>query len=164
MQVLLPLAMQHQAQTEWCWAAVSASVGDFLGWSEPPGTRTQCDIANSLLGLADCCGNGSSDECNRTTLLDVALELVGHKNGDPYEGTASFDSIVQLTSEFKVPIGVRVDIGGDGHFLLIVGFNNDNGNQWVRVADPIYGPNSYDYTEFCRAYQGGQWTHTYPIA
>ena len=164
MSVILPLLMQQQAQTNWCWAAVAASVGDYLKAQNPSGSLTQCEIVNAALSQPSCCDDGSTDECNRDYYLETALELIGHLNTAPYLGTASFDSIRTLTSPpYNLPIGVRVSNGANGHFLLIVGFNDENGNQWVRIADPCYGPGTYDINEFTSGYQGAVWTETYPI-
>jgi hypothetical protein len=164
MSVLLALVMQDQSQSNWCWAAVAASVDAFLGGQGSPGVMSQCQVANAVLGQSTCCTNGGSDACNVDSYLDQALAAVGHSNGNPYQGTASFDAIRLLTSPpYSVPIGVRVSIGNDGHFLLIVGFIDDQGKQWVHTADPCYGPGTYDLSAFASAYQGAQWTYTYPI-
>ena len=53
--------------------------------------------------------------------------------------------------------------GPRGHFLLIVGFNDEDGHQWVRVADPLYGPASYAMQDLMDGYQCMSWTDSFPI-
>jgi hypothetical protein len=164
MSEFLTLTMQPQIQPNWCWAAVASSVSDFLRDRNSAGAFSQCQIACKILGQTTCCDDGGSDACNQDSALDPALEVIGHLNGDPIGGPISFDSIMTQTSPpYSVPIGVRVSNGAQGHFLLIVGFNNDDGNQWVYVADPCYGPATYDLNDFTNGYQGMPWTDTYPI-
>src|SRR6185295_7189908 len=65
--------VSRQLQTEWCWAALSASVADYFGddgWS-------QCLVAAAETGGA-CCDDGSSPVCNRPHFLEAALRRVGH--------------------------------------------------------------------------------------
>ena len=44
----LPLQVQRQAMTEWCWAAVSVSVNLLY---RPDATHTQCELAGDTLKL-----------------------------------------------------------------------------------------------------------------
>lgn len=162
MNVLLPLTMEPQAQTNWCWAAVASSVGNFLQDENPAGNLSQCEVAAAVLAGKDCCND--PDSCNVDKLLEDALNAVGHMNGQPFSGPTTFDSVKTLTSPpYSVPIGVRVAIGADGHFLLIVGFLDDDERQWIHTADSCYGPGTYDINEFASSYQGATWTNTYSI-
>ena len=164
MTVLLPLKMQQQEQANWCWAAVASSVGAYLQNSNPAGLLSQCQIVTEVLQQPDCCSNGDSSLCNKEWYLDSALAYVGHLNGSPFQGAASFASICTLTSvPYNLPIGVLVSNGVTGHFVLIIGFNNDNGNEWVYIADPCYGYGTYTLADFMSAYHGYMWTYTYPI-
>ena len=160
----LTLTMQKQAQTNWCWAAVTSSVANFLSAENPEGALTQCQIACKVLSVDTCCEDGSSEECNCNSLLEIGLASVGHLNGAPYNGPIAFDSIkAQISAPYRVPIGVRVSNGTQGHFLLIIGFDDDNDNQWVDVSDPLYGEATYALTDFAGAYHGMPWTHSYGI-
>ena len=68
------LTVEHQTQTQWCWAAVSNSVSHFY---DAGSTWTQCTIVNAELGQSTCCSNGSSSACNKPWYLDKALTRVG---------------------------------------------------------------------------------------
>lgn len=49
---VLPVPLDRQMQSEWCWAASGEMVFNYLG-----ATRiTQCDQVNAALGRTDCCG------------------------------------------------------------------------------------------------------------
>ncbi len=67
--------MQHQQQTNWCWAAVATSVSHFFN---PASTWTQCAVANGELNRNDCCGSGASGPCNVYGFLGSSLTRVGH--------------------------------------------------------------------------------------
>src|SRR5215469_8109149 len=87
----LAFNMQHQNQTQWCWAAVTASIAGYYR----NGAWTQCRVVNDQLGQTGCCSDGSSSECNQPWYLDKALRRVG--NLDDY--TAGSMSINQIKSE-----------------------------------------------------------------
>src|SRR5262245_23438285 len=98
----LAFTMQHQKQTQWCWAAVTASVAAYYrnqAW-------TQCRVVNNQLGQVSCCSNGSTSACNQPWYLDKALDVVGNL-GDYAAGALS---IGQITAEIDGarPIGVRI--------------------------------------------------------
>ncbi len=67
-------AMQHQLESEWCWAATSTSVCHFYN---PSSTITQCQVVNHQLNRTDACFNGDSPDCNQPGYLDEALAFLG---------------------------------------------------------------------------------------
>jgi hypothetical protein len=153
---VLQFTLQHQNETQWCWAAVTASITAFYrntGW-------TQCNLANNQFGQTTCCTTGSSTACNEPWYLDRALDRVGNLGNF----TAGALSLTQIQSEIDAgrPIGVRIGWpGGGGHFVTITGYSDQN---VVNVQDPWYAPQgvAVDYATFRSRYQGaGQWTHTY---
>lgn len=153
-QKALPFTMQHQSQTNWCWAAVTASIATFLknqGW-------TQCRVVNEDLGQSSCCGNGDSSQCNVPYFLDKALTHVG--NLASYVANPLPIARVESEIDGGRPIGVRIGwSSGGGHFVAVTGYS---GTSIVDVQDPWFGPSTHDYTEFCQRYLGGgRWTHSY---
>lgn len=157
--------MQHQIQGEWCWAAVSVSVGGYYGTPGPSGGFwQQCEMANAELGQSTCCANGSTTACNQPWYLDLALTRIGHLAALAGAGPSSY-IYVQTEVNATRPVGVRIGwAGGGGHFVIVSGFDDDTGTEFIDVEDPWYGPSTADYTSFCTRYQGfGTWTHTYPI-
>lgn len=153
----LSFTMQHQQQSNWCWAAVSTSVSLYYDASS---TWTQCLVANAQLGRSDCCGSGAGGPCNVYGYLDQALTTVGHLSS--VSGIASFSSVDGEVDAGR-PLGIRVAwSGGGAHFLAIIGYLEDTPN-WVAVDDPIYGKSDLTYdTLVSGGYQGsGTWTTSY---
>jgi hypothetical protein len=151
-------SMQHQQQTNWCWAATATSVALFY---KPGSGWTQCGVANQELGRNDCCGAGASGACNVPGYLDQALSIVGHL--DHWVGGIASVAQVETEVTFARPLGIRVAwSGGGAHFLCIMGHYNAGGIDWITVDDPIYGRSNVNYTTLQTKYQGtGSWTHTY---
>ena len=150
--------MQHQQESNWCWAATSTSVELFY---DPESTWTQCLVANNQTGRSDCCGSGASGACNVYGYLNNALTAVGRLQ-QMVTGTATTAQI-ETEVTFARPLGIRVAwSGGGAHFLAIMGQYNANGIDYVTVDDPIYGRSNVAYATLQTAYRGsGTWTHTY---
>lgn len=150
----LPFNMQRQLQSQWCWAATSASVSLFYnsgsGW-------TQCLVAEQIMGTG-CCGNPTP--CNNPSYLDQALTVTN--NYVALSGPITFQQVSVELSAGRV-IGVRVGwYGGGGHFMVIYGSDTINGVNYYSIDDPIYGKSQITEAAFLSAYQGaGRWTHTY---
>ena len=153
----LAFQMQHQQQSNWCWAATSTSVALFY---DPSSTWTQCAVADGELGRTDCCGVGASGPCNVYGFLDSSLSRVGHL--DHMESNIAPFQSVDNEIDGGRPIGIRVAwSGGGAHFLTIIGYLEDATN-YVAVDDPIYGKSDLTYDTLKTSYQGsGSWTHTY---
>jgi hypothetical protein len=154
----LNFTMQHQQQTEWCWAATSVSVSSHYdaqsGW-------TQCGMVNAEKGLDLCCEAGSSAPCNQPNVLDSPLtraEVLDHKQSGP----AAYDAIRGEIDAGR-PLAWRVGwSGGGGHFAVIEGYQRF-GAKWVAVDDPWYGSTDVALSTLTEGtYQGsGSWTHSY---
>ncbi|MBV9991330.1 MAG: hypothetical protein JOZ72_08545 [Alphaproteobacteria bacterium] len=153
----VPLNMQVQKRSLWCWAAVSASVSVAL---DAASTWQQCSVANKAIGRADCCAAG---DCNQIGYLDTALSVV-----DCYDskqvGVTRFNQIKEQIGR-GLPVGCRIywrtlDMG---HFVAISGWTESGSSQYLNVADPARGtttPVAFD--AFCTAYMNdGEWTHSY---
>lgn len=150
----LKFVVQHQRQTQWCWAAVTSSVAAFyrvLGWP-------QCRLVNDRLGQIACCADGVSPTCNRPFYLDRALDRVQVLG----TFTPSALTLAEVRAEIDAghPIGVRIGWrNGGGHFIVVSGYSDQN---VVDVQDPWFGASAVDYLTFRSRYQGsGRWTHTY---
>jgi len=148
--------MQTQLQTEWCWAAVTASVSQYyLAMS----TWTQCSMVNDQLTQTTCCVNGSSPACNQPYFLDLSLT----RSGNLAAFAAGAASMAQVQAEINAnrPLGVRIGWpnNGGGHFVIIEGYSTAND---LDIQDPWFGQSTVDYNHFQTSYQGtGAWTHSY---
>ncbi len=158
---VLSFSMQTQSQTQWCWAAVSASVAQYFSASTT--WANQCDVANTTLGRTDCCGTGAGGPCNIPYYLDTALTTVGHYS-NVISGATNYDGAVAQIDQDR-PLGVRIGwSGGGGHFVVVCGYDHDPAipTEEVEVADPYYGSSTLDYNAFKTAYKStGTWTHSY---
>lgn len=150
----LPQFMDYQTQTNWCWAACGASVGNYY-WG--PSRYTQCGIANACQNKTTCCSNPSG--CNQYGFLDLALQKARSfrsMNG----GTTAYNTLKTEIDACK-PVGTRVAWNGGGaHFMMVTGYN-DNGSK-ITIQDPWYGTSKIAYASYASGYQGGgSWTHSY---
>lgn len=143
--------MQQQTQSNWCWAAVSASVGNYYG----TGAWTQCNVANAELDRNSCCNQPGP--CNVYGYLDSALRTT-RSFANMTQGAIQLSAINNQIN-LKRPIGVRIAwYGGGAHFNTIYG---TNGN-YLLIADSIYGYSTRAINSFPGSYNGGgNWTTTY---
>lgn len=156
--VRLPLQVQHQEQTNWCWSAVSVSVSHYYNQSSP---WTQCTLVSAELGAA-CCENGSSSVCNVAWYLNLALQRTG--NLDSYLSTkVPYPRVVGAIDKRRPMCALTNWASGGGHFLAIVGYQTVEGIAYLYLSDPWYGDSLVAYDVFCTNYQGlgGTWTYSY---
>jgi hypothetical protein len=149
--------MQHQEESEWCWAATSVSIADYYQHSSP---WVQCSLVNRALGLTTCCKDGSDGGCNVPWYLDRALAIVGHL-AKVTGGKPSFSVITEQIG-LRRPLGVRIGwFGGGGHFPAVTGY--DPRGQVLTIDDPLFGRTwAVPYDAFPAKYQtGGTWTTSY---
>jgi hypothetical protein len=156
----LPMTMQPQQQTNWCWSAVATSVGLFF----QTGNWTQCGTANGCLNLpgTDCCID--PDPCNVYGYLDQSLTFTKSFNGI-FAGTATAAEIRAQIDQGD-PVCVRVAWNGGGaHFLSITGYSHpasDPDQLTLSLEDSIYGNSTMLLADFPANYHGGgDWTHKY---
>jgi len=155
--LVLPFNMEHQTQTNWCWAATSKSVSYFYSVFSP---WTQCKIASAELSNS-CCNSPVPSACNVPWYLNNALtrtnNFVSVQNG-----TITW-SQVQQQLQAGLVVGARIGwSGGGGDFMTIHGVSSSGFNQYLHIDDPIYGKSVLTWNQFATNYQGsGSWTHTY---
>ncbi len=154
----LSLAVQRQAESLWCWAAVTVSVCSFYS---PASTWTQCSLVSAELGNPSCCTDGSTSACNQAWTLDTALQRTNNLLRW-VSGTVPADGI-QTELGASHPICCRIGWNdGGGHFVAISGYQNDGVVEEVTVDDPFYGRSHVVLAVFMTAYQNdGAWTHSY---
>lgn len=150
----LYFAMERQTQTNWCWAADGASVGNYY-WGS--GSYTQCGIANSCQNKSTCCSNPGG--CNQYGYLDKALQAA--KSFDRMDGGTATFAVLKGRIDSGQPVGTRVAwTGGGAHFMMITGYNTD-GNK-IDIQDSWYGSTTIAYAAYPASYHGGgTWKETY---
>ena len=100
---VLDFTMQHQLQSEWCWAATSVSVAHYY---DAHSSWTQCQMVNAQTGHTTCCQDGSSSDCNQPGYLDDALTRCGHLSSDTGGTTAINEVLDDLAS--GNPVCIRI--------------------------------------------------------
>jgi len=154
----LAFFMQPQQQSQWCWAAVAASVSAFFN---PSTTWIQCSIVNAEFDRTDCCVNGSSVDCNKPWYIDLGLQRTGNFRSKS-TGAGTMTDVSQ-DIDISRPLLVRIGWSGDGgHAVAIDGYHR--GLDMVAIDDPWYGASDVSLAIFQTAYQGsGSWTHSYRV-
>jgi hypothetical protein len=170
----LGLTMQRQQHSNWCWAAVAASVAHFFDKSSQ---WTQCVLASQQLNQPNngCCTNGDDpDTCNQVSHLEKSLSLIRHRNPDtdnPSDGIAS-PEVIKQEIDLGRPIGVRIgwdDSLDQGHFILVTGYDDGTPDLTVMINDPENPdgspPSKCPYSALEHGYlsESGVWKNTYFI-
>jgi hypothetical protein len=163
-------SMETQAQFNWCWAAVSASVARKY---DPNTAWSQCVVASALYAAKndqrDCCGVdfAASDEAQK---LSEVFAVTGNLRGSALDEPIS---AAALTAELRAdrPVCARIAWNEvDGHFIAISGIRvGPDGVTYVEVRDPSYLDDEADnqkeitLAELTDAYSlaGGWWSWTY---
>lgn len=150
----LAYGMQPQSQSNWCWAAVGASTGNYY-W--PGANYQQCKVADTCQGKTTCCS--APGGCNQYGYLDQALTAT--RSFDRMTGSSEPYPQVVGTIDADRPLGTRVAWNGGGaHFMMLTGY--DDGAQTVTVDDSIYGRSVIRFSAYPASYKsGGAWTHSY---
>jgi hypothetical protein len=154
----LSISVQHQLQSNWCWAACASSTSGFY---DPATTWGQCTLVNAELGESGCCDNGASGSCNVPWYLDKALGRTGNFRSKQ-SAPASWDAI-RAEVDAGRPVGARIGWrGGGGHFVFLTGYRKAGALREVEVHDPWTGRSALPLDVFTKNYKSsGEWTHTY---
>jgi len=157
---VIRFSQQGQSQTQWCWAAVAASTSLCY---DPTSSWTQCLVADAVLSVNGCCGNGRP--CNVPSSLSAALNHTGNQQaGSPISGRISRASLCdEIRAGRPVPIRVLNSDGVSAHFVVVTGFDDrPDGDIDLRIQDP-WGPQllTTSYNDLASGRFGREWTHTY---
>jgi hypothetical protein len=153
--IQLSFDMQEQLQTQWCWAATSASVSFFY---DEGSKWTQCLVTQEAFG-SDCCQAPSP--CNKPWYLEKALAITNNFV-KILEEALTFKSVEAELAKGRV-IGVRVGwLSMRGHFIVIYGCNQIGQTGYYDIDDSLYGKSIITESGLLSAYMGsGEWTHSY---
>jgi hypothetical protein len=161
---LLDFTMQPQQQTNWCWAAVAASVDAYF---DAVGTKSQCEIATLELRGGDCCANGNASSCNVYHTLFSSLNRVGHMGNWTSKKVAPLADIhTEIDAVDMRPVCFRTaSVGGGAHFVAVIGYlpgsETVTVSELVAVEDSWWGSSDVPYSEFVTDYRTGRCTDTY---
>jgi hypothetical protein len=153
--------MEQQEETNWCWAAVAASIHKFLNPTNP---LAQGEIATGVLNNGVNC-SATPDLCNYPGSLYAALNFTGNFRQFAASKRISFDNIRNWINA-GLPVAVRIAWYGVGaHFVVIDGYRVlQSGELQVQVQDPDQGFSIHSYDDFAQNYPpGGYWLDTYTV-
>ena len=132
-----PVMLRAQQTDMWCWAASGQMVMEFLGT-----TVTQCDEANKRFGRSDCCNSPTPGAC-----VNGGWPEFG-KYGFDFKTTSSaalsWDQLQRQVYCAKKPYAFSwAWTGGGGHMMVVIGYAQINGVNYVAINDP-WAPNVGD--------------------
>ncbi|HEY3364145.1 MAG TPA: papain-like cysteine protease family protein [Symbiobacteriaceae bacterium] len=156
---VLDLAIQRQELSNWCWAAIAASLGDFYRRRH----FTQHEIASRMLGY-DCSCLASDPEaaarCDVFAMLDEALRVTEcYSHWSP--GRPTFERLcAEIGSGRPLCVGIDWQIGGS-HYAVVSGCYVET--REIYVVDPLHGPSVQPFDAFPATYRGtgGMWRGTF---
>lgn len=132
-----PVALRPQETDNWCWAATTQMITEFLGHG-----RTQCDLANQRFSRTDCCNDEPNDPtCRKTNNCNMpGWTMFNESNFDatPSATPLPWDSIKNQIDSAKKPMSYAYapKSGGVGHVVVINGYSEAAGIRWVTIVDP----------------------------
>lgn len=152
--------LQQQEQSNWCWAAIVASIRERFRPEEP---ITQSELANIVFERDDCNIDGASIHCNRPYALQKALELVDHLM-EALLTPITFDDVVrEIDNNRPVIVALKPPIYFIGHYVMIVNIELDGK---LKVLDPRK-PNKpilVGYRQLRDGFENGHtWVNTYLV-
>jgi hypothetical protein len=154
----LNFSMQFQLQTNWCWAATSASIDAFYN---PLTTVSQCGLANTVHGQTTCCADGSTPGCNQPAVTGDVLSMLGRLRNQT-DQAEPFDVVDQEIATNRRPLGARIVWSGGGAHAVVISGVGDAANPLLTIRDSWYGTNYVLYPVFASAYQGtGRWVRSW---
>ena len=165
---VLDFEIQQQERTNWCWAAVAASVARYY---DPHSKFTQCSVASGELGH-DCSTGGKPDPCNVYGYLMSSLFRVGHFEKWVAQRPATTGEIEGEIGQGRPLCARIVWNGGGAHLVAISGYAGQNvaatgesSISGVAIADPWWGLSDIDFDDFPTGYiRCGRCTDNYYTA
>ena len=142
-----------QEQTQWCWAACTAMIAQFLGIED----IKQCELANFLHEQTKCCQKPSWSKCNRPCATEKIMPVYAHLG---VTGLGPDLPLAEATLRDELQSGRPVEVGflwfnDGGHVVIVYGFTAKG---YFNVHDPWIGTGFATYEFLRNAYHnGGRW-------
>jgi len=159
------VVLEHQHNSQWCWAAVTQGVSRYFGDT----AATQESIVSQTLSRPECGATPAPTTCNIPFPLEFALETMGHLDGQT--GVLSFDEVRQQIDTLARPVAICIlfsgPLGQTNHYCLIKGCAVIGDAPHVTVLDPspVSGRESHvPYDDLCSGLTlGGPWTQSFTV-
>jgi hypothetical protein len=156
---VLPFTMQTQMQTNWGWAAITASVAAYYN---PLSTCTQCSLANWAFSMTTCClpSSAALPPCNSPYDIRSALTHTGNLRQAISSAMTFADVAAEIDAGRPVVVRLVWESVTAGHDVVIVGY--DKVAQSITVKDSFYSTSVLLFRSFPVNYKGASaWTSTF---
>jgi Papain-like cysteine protease AvrRpt2 len=166
----LALRIEPQRSQNLCWAAVAASLANFLSRALPDQQVDQLTVVERTLGLGAgaCKSNNPPPECDSQCALADALRQLGILADRGPDDRASVRTFAEVKAQIDAGLPLGVEIGwetGGNHFIAIVGYTDEGS---LLVADPStdFDGSPVPFVTLLTSYPGaggvtGKWTVSY---
>ena len=171
----IPFMEEDQQGDELCWIAVAVSVKHYF---DKASSLQQCELVQQALGIPGPCCTGSArvpKKCDKPGALEDALghpsvdHLAAHTaaHPNPKDGGPMTFAEIQAQIDSNLPVCIFIQWPGQkvGHFILISGYLESAGKQYVFVNDPLFGGGPQPYSHVVSNYNSehGTWQCTYRL-
>jgi hypothetical protein len=167
---LLNFPIQQQCGKDWCWITVAVCTDHYY---DPTSPWLQGTLANALIPnlTADCsvtpCTQPLPGNCDTAGQINHSLGYVQRLRTSV--STPILFGDIKLEIDAADPVGHPVCAGiqwmdmSIGHAVVICGYDDSDGSEWITVADPGDGQTrNLPFLSFLKNYEGkGTWTNTY---
>jgi hypothetical protein len=159
----VPVTLRPQETNNWCWAATTQMITDFLGHG-----RSQCDLANQRFGRTDCCTgtcpkNAACDMSGWTMFAECDFDATAQAT--PLSWDDIKDQIYCREKPMSFAYGAKT--GGIGHVVVISGYAQLNGIDYVALTDPWAPCSGADrfitYDEYSNSATNDHWETNFDI-
>jgi hypothetical protein len=155
--------VQRQQQTEWCWAAVTSSLMQFM---VPDRSASQSDVVTHTFKKAFV---QAPENLNQPWDITDAAKTMGLEDGTRY-GNVSRNTMRDMVNE-GVPIPIQINwrrnarkngVLGDGHYVVVHNIGEEaKGQTLIQVEDPWAGKLNLTWDELKNDYPGKANRHLY---
>ena len=152
--VVLAFNVEPQLKENWCWAAISSSIGRYYQTGHWQQQQLAYDVLKAKHGPTAAPGD------NHPCTLDHGLSHVGCL-GNWSQGKPSFEQLQYAINDER-PVCLRLAwFSGGAHYLVIKGYNPRTLELYI--DDPRYGTSISRYGDFPFGYKkvGGLWSETF---
>jgi Peptidase_C39 like family len=166
--------METQRGDHLCWIAVAVSVKRHF---DRESDLQQWELVRKLKRTGDCgtaavlAGGDVPERCDKPGRLEAALDEVSHlaaesaTHPNPSKAPMTFQAIqTEIDAGRPVCAYIEWSPGSEGHFILISGYHETNGDRYLYVKDPLYRDGVHSYEHVVKNYLlDGTWEFTYRL-
>ena len=128
----LNLTLRPQETNNWCWAATTQMVTEYLGHGE-----LQCELANQRFSRSDCCAG----TCPQTAACNMPGWTMFTEAGFTTTATGTplaWNEVRREVGCSKRPMSYAYgpQSGGVGHVVVVSGYRQIGGIRFLAISDP----------------------------